>query len=143
MLGIMSGMDTQPHPLKQYVDEVLQPLRDHLATRDPVYEVPWRHYPKNDVLSVYYRVTKRAIAYKRVADTIDLAAVDVAREFQRRGVFKLLIAELQSIAKEYGRVIYVENVHNKMIQNYLDLHPNFSLMGQCNGFSGNCYLCFK
>lgn len=107
--------------------------------------IPWRANLATPRVSVYVRVTSQLILYPHTEPkrrkTIDLASIEVqdSRDEPRQGVCKYVVERLQSIAKESGRVLYIENVHNPYLRKYFSEHPDFVRLRNVDGFGGVCY----
>lgn len=105
--------------------------------------IPFRYAWQNETFSLYVRVTSRVIdpveGNRLVMRTIDLSSVEIAHQYQRRGLFKYIVRELQSIAKDTARVLYVENVLNKHLDRWFERQADFKLLRQTDGPSCNCY----
>lgn len=77
----------------------------------------WANFPKYR-MSLYYRVTSRVIEGKRL-DTLDLATVEVDEEFRGQGLFSQFLSDVEEIAKEYQRTIFVESILNPRLYGFL------------------------
>lgn len=77
-----------------------------------------RSWIQHGPLKAYIRVTKRLMDGEQ-RKTIDIASVDVLPSERRKGAFSSWLKEVERIAEIFKRTIYVENVYNKHLEEYL------------------------
>lgn len=77
-------------------------------------------------LSLYYRINKRVIN-NEIISSIDLANIQIDREYQNKGYFSKFISELEQEISQFHIVIFIENIINPVLSNYLR-NIGYSLM---------------
>lgn len=77
----------------------------------------WAYFPKYR-LNLYYRITHRAIEGKMLA-SIDLATIEVDDGFRGQGLFTQFLVEVEKLAVEYNRVVFVESILNPKLLDFL------------------------
>jgi len=130
--------------LHDAVVALLTPLRDAVEMNSPH---PWRAYVNNRFISMYVRATERMVQTKRMKEalrvrTVELGSIDVEERYRGRGALKAVLAEMQSIAKSSGRVVYIENVNNPWLHRWFSVHPEYKVLRQYDGLSGTCFAHF-
>lgn len=63
---------------------------------------------KDRTLDIFVRVTKRTVDGRSLVDTIDLAYIIARRP--GNGAFTKLLGEVEQLAVQHKRVVYIENV---------------------------------
>lgn len=62
-------------------------------------------------LEVYIRITERSLPQKgKRTPTIEIANISVAKQQRRKGIFTKFLEEIEQIAKEKHRTVYIEQV---------------------------------
>ena len=79
---------------------------------------PINDYVGNEDLMAYVRVTKRYIEGEMVK-TLEIANVSVDEDLQGRGIFKKFLQIIETLAKKYERMVYIESVLNDILINKL------------------------
>lgn len=131
----------------QDIQRLLDPVRLAVAAPSVLRGIPWRQHLKSDSVDVYVRVTSRLLWPRRwkkfrVFNTIDLASIDVETNFRRAGVFKSVLSELQLIAQETARPLYVENVMNEHLLSFFHRTPSFLPLRSTGGIHPPCFAFF-
>lgn len=75
----------------------------------------WLYYEE---FSVFIRITKHLL-HGDFCETIDISNISVHSEYQKQGVFKQFLADIESLAVEHNKVVYVESILNDHLLNYL------------------------
>ena len=65
---------------------------------------------------IYFRAASRYLKDYGIVETLDIANISINLKFQGKGVFSLLI---KSLTDSTDRVIFVESVLNKRLDDYL------------------------
>ena len=73
-----------------------------------------KHY-----LNVYVRITERCLN-GIMHRTLDVATVEVDRRHQCQGHFTNFLTEIEKLAEEYRRVVYVESICRDFLFDFLD-----------------------
>jgi hypothetical protein len=73
-----------------------------------------------DHISIYLRKSNRILNRDgNLIDCIDIGAVEVPIEYQNKGYFKKFLSHLEKLTFKAGKHLYVENVSNPILKNYL------------------------
>ena len=82
-----------------------------------------KHIPANawlddNQLKVYVRITERYLDGERLP-SIDIANVEVVRELRGNGIFAGVLADIEQIAQDTGRIVYVESILEPRLERFL------------------------
>lgn len=69
-------------------------------------------------LKVYLRITDRYLDGEPKS-TIEIATVEVDREYQSQGYFTLFLNEIEKLAEKYERFVYIESIQRGNFLNFL------------------------
>lgn len=69
-------------------------------------------------LDAYIRITKRFINGV-FYDTLEIANVKVDEDYRDMGYFSMFLDEIEHLAFEYDRVVYIESIINPVLKDYI------------------------
>lgn len=95
-------------------DDIVNMIKAHDAAS---LHLPQRRWVYDGCLKAYIRVTSRNLPVGH-AKTIDIASVDVFASEKRKGHFKRFVEGVEELAREHGRVVYIENVMESFLVNF-------------------------
>lgn len=69
-------------------------------------------------LTAYIRITKRFINGV-FHDSLEIANVKVDEDYRDRGYFSMFLTEIEELAHDYDRVVYIESIINPVLKKYI------------------------
>lgn len=77
----------------------------------------WTRFDEH-FLEVYFRRTARYFGHE-CTRTLEIGAVNVDEDRQNQGHFSRFLVDFEEVAEHEDRIVYIENVHNEILRDYL------------------------
>lgn len=88
---------------------------------------------KSRKMKIYIRRSMRQVGMK-MTPCLDLASVEVDENHRGKGLFTKFLEKFENAAKEMNRVVFVENIQNERLKNFL-LRRKYKFYQYSNEFS--------
>lgn len=75
---------------------------------------------EDDQMKVYIRRAFHRVNSQTLANTLDIASIEVDEKLQGQGIFTRFIAKMEILADKHGLVVYVESVMNTRLAKFLN-----------------------
>lgn len=96
--------------INRQIQKIINQIKSDIISVNFSKKFNTRDYCRTNNIFLYYRVTKHYIEGNYV-DTIDIASIEIVPECMRgKGFFTKLLQEIEKLAIEYDRIIYIESV---------------------------------
>lgn len=96
---------------QDFLDQLTQFLEESKSTKRFS-----RTWISTDILKVYVRTSMRRLDDKQIRTCFDIASIEVAEEYRRKGIFTATVQKIHAIHP--FEATYLENVHAQEIQHW-------------------------